>query len=181
MDVILNEYSLQGQFSSMEEFISELGNVVGCIKLIRKNPINKIYKTKDFYNAQITSNEYIYDMKRVISAEDALKSFQLSLDAEVYDCPPYWDDDFKQSMEAKYFWENQDVSATGMAEAAVTSNQLLSFRMDGLVDAIVEIEEFLSASQKNIFEVDSIFSVKYLLKKYGVQLGIKRDEILKER
>ena len=42
MEFILNEYSLNGQYSSMEEFVGELGNVVGCINIIRKNPVNNI-------------------------------------------------------------------------------------------------------------------------------------------
>ena len=54
MEFILNEYSLNGQYSSMEEFVGELGNVVGCINIIRKNPVNKISKVKDFYKSKIT-------------------------------------------------------------------------------------------------------------------------------
>ena len=80
MEFILNEYSLNGQYSSMEEFVGELGNVVGCINIIRKNPVNKISKVKDFYKSKITQQERMCDLKKIISRDDELKDFQLSLD-----------------------------------------------------------------------------------------------------
>lgn len=180
MEFILNEYSLNGQYSSMEEFVSELGNAVGCIKAIRKHPTNIITKVNNFYQSKITQQECICDLKRLISADDELKSFQLSLDAEVYD-RPFWDDECMQNIDSSYWWEGRDISLTGMAEAAATSNQLLSFRMDGLVDKTIGIKEIALDGVHNMFDVDSIFSVKYLIKKYGSQLGIGRDEVLKER
>lgn len=115
-----------------------------------------------------------------ISEDDELKSFQLSLDAEVYD-RPYWDDECVQNLESSYWWNDRNVSVTGMAEAAATSNQLLSFRMDGLVDRKIDIKEITSDGKQNMFDVDSVFSVKYLIGNYGSRLGISRDDILIER
>ena len=48
MEFILNECSLNRQYSSMEEFVGDLGNVVGCINIIRRNPVNTISKVNDF-------------------------------------------------------------------------------------------------------------------------------------
>lgn len=146
----------------MEEFVGDLGNVVGCINIIRRNPVNTISKVNDFYNSMVTQQEHIYDLKNRISEDDELKSFQLSLDAEVYD-RPYWDDECVQNLESSYWWNDRNVSVTGMAEAAATSNQLLSFRMDGLVDRKIDIKEITSDGKQNMFDVDSVFSVKYLI------------------
>ena len=47
----------------MEEFVGDLGNVVGCINIIRRNPVNTISKVNDFYNSMVTQQEHIYDLK----------------------------------------------------------------------------------------------------------------------
>ena len=180
MEFILNECSLIGQYSSMKEFVEELGNVVGCINIIRKNPVNTISKVTNFYEFKITQKEYMYDLKKLISNDDSLISFQLTLDKEVYD-RPHWDDECLQNLESSYWWNEQEISATGMAEAAASSSQLLSFNCKGLVDEKIEIQEIPQKGRKKLFNVQSIFSVKYLIETYGSQLGIGRDDILKER
>lgn len=181
MEFILNEYSLNGQYPSVEEFIKELRNFVGCIRLIKKNPDIAISKISNFYDAKITQTERVCDLGKVISGDDELKSFQISLDSEIYDHPPYWDNDIRQNMDNMYWWNDQDVSLTSMAEAAVSESQLLSFRRDKLIDCEIQILETDDKNVHKVYDIDSVFSVRYLVNRYGSFIGLTKDEILKVR
>ncbi len=177
MEFILNEYSLKGQYASMEDFIDDLRHTAGCIKLIHEKTGANIYKTCDFYNAKVTSTKRIRDLKKA-HATDELIRFQTMLDNEIYS-DPYWDETFQQDLDdARYFWNDKCVTATAMAEAAATGRQLISFKYEGLVDCGIDIIE-----RKDLKEythaLESIFTKKYLVERFWKELGISRDEYIK--
>ncbi len=176
MEFFLNEVSLQGQYSSMEDFIKDLADTVRCVKLIKKDPNSVIYKMTDFYNQQVTVNQKLSDLKHT-HVTDELMRFQLMLDQEINN-EPYWDEDFQQNLEnCKYYWEKIDVGGTAMAEAAIRGAHLISFKYEGLVDRIVYISEERK-EHKETYEIQSVNSDRYLAKCLGDEIRLSRNDYL---
>lgn len=176
MEFFLNEVSLQGQYSSMEDFINDLGDTVRGIKLIKADPNSVIYKTEKFYNSQVTKSKKLLDLKHT-HVTDELMRFQLMLDQEINN-EPYWEEDFQQNMEhCKYYWDKTDVSGTAMAEAAVRGAHLISFKYKGLVDCIVNISEEQKES-KETYAIHSVNSDKYLAKCLCDEIRLSRNDYL---
>lgn len=177
MVFFLNEYSLNGQFETVDEFVNnELRGIVRCINLIKKNNIIAIAKTIDFCDSMITNECKLVDIDKKRYSDEMTK-IRILFANEIYN-GPFWDDEFNQNIDALYYWNGKDVSATSMAEAAETNSPLLSFRREGLIDQDVEIEKVLN-DINNTFVVASAHSEKYLVEKFNNILKIDKLNLLK--
>lgn len=171
MEFLLNERSLHGQFQSGDIFLESLRPVIKCIEIMRVCPKIRILKIQNFHECKITKNERLCDLKSS-GASDELLRFKLILDQEVYE-EPHWDRNPKHDISQEFMWEEEDVTATSLAEAAVTQNPLLSFASDRFSDCILEIK-----NNKKIYHVDSVHTPRYLLEQYGNAMDIDRKYIL---
>ena len=70
------------------------------------------------------------------------------------------------------FWNEEDVSATSLAEAAVKEGSLLSFDLEPFNDKKLTI---LSGDTNYI--VDSVNTPKYLVQNYNTYLNVNRKKI----
>lgn len=174
MEFLLNERSLHGQFDNIEEFLTSLRPVVKCMELIRDYSDMRIYKIQNFYECRITTKEKICDLKKH-SVSDELMRFQLSLDNEIYE-EPHWDKDPIHDVSDVFTWEGEDVTATSLAEAAVTENSLLSFESDKFKDCVLLIE-----NMEREYRVNSIYTPKYLLEQCEKNIEIDRRNMLSVR
>lgn len=136
MEFILNEKSLVGQFTKLDEFWESVQENIQCFRLILSGGINYIYKVQDFNRCMITSTERLCDLSKYV--EDKTVRLQLALDSIIYQAP-YWDTEPLQDLSASYFWKGEDVSATAIAEAAVRNVPLLSFLSDKFADLQLKV------------------------------------------
>ncbi|EOS25619.1 hypothetical protein C806_01746 [Lachnospiraceae bacterium 3-1] len=171
MEFLLNERSLHGQFQSGDAFLESLRPVIKCMEILQDCDEIAICKIQNFHECKITENDRLCDLK-INGVSDELLRFKLFLDREVYE-DPHWDQNPNHDMSQKFIWEGEDVTATSLAEAAITENPLLSFASDRFSDCRLEIK-----NNKKTYYVDSVHTPRYLLEKYGNAINIERRHIL---
>ena len=174
MEFILNEESLAGQFTTVQDFLMSLRNNIRCFNIIRKNENNTISKTENFYECNVTNDKKIRDLKGY-GCSDELVDFQLQLEKEIYNIP-FWDKNPLHDLSKTYLWNGVDMAATSIAEAVERDHMLLSFEMEKFVDCILHLQ--VNGHDKT---VQSIYSPLYLVNSVGKQLKMNRDDILKIR
>lgn len=171
MDILLNERSLCGQFDDIYSFLDSVKSVIRCIELIHENSDIAIYKTANFYDCRVTKDKKLCDLKECGLTEELLR-LKLSLDNEIYE-KPYWDYEPIHNISKKFFWNDEDVSATSLAEAAIKGDLLVSFFLEMFRDKVLTI-----SSEDKIYLVDSIYTPQYLVKNYSTLLHINRKKYL---
>lgn len=171
MEFLLNEKSLCGQFDNVNSFLLTLSPVIKCIELLHVNDI-PIYKTVNFYESKITSNDRLCDLKKYELTEELLR-LKLSLDREIYE-KPQWDYDPVHDISQEFMWNEENVSATSLAEAAIRKGVLLSFCFEVFKDKMLNI-----CDTRNTYYVDSVHTPLYLVEQYRKQIKIERKLQLK--
>lgn len=171
MKFFLNERSLHGQFHSADDFLKSLKPVIKCIEIIQDYSDIGICKILNFHECQITKDERICDLK-LNGVSDELLRFKLSLDKEAYR-DPYWDRMPAHDISQEFMWDGENVTATSLAEAAVTKNSLLSFKSDKFNDCVLIIN-----SSEKTYHVNSVHTPKYLLERYNDIIDIDKKHML---
>lgn len=171
MEFLLNERSLHGQFHSADEFLQSLKPVMKCLEIIHHCPETGIYKISNFHECKVTEHMKICDLK-TNGVSDELLRFKLSLDREIYK-EPYWDSAPAHDIVQEFIWNGENVTATALAEAAVTQNALLSFRSEQFSDC-----ELVVDSNVKTYRVNSVHTPKYLLEQYDHRLHINKKYLL---
>lgn len=174
MEFILNEKSLHGQFESIEDFLKSLENNIKCFQIIKKDESNTISKIKDLYKCDITADKKLLDL-RECACVDSLLAFQFALEQEIYTLP-FWDGDPAHDLNEIYTLENNDVTATGIAEAVEKDQSLVSFASVKYMDRQLTVYKNADA-----VIVHSMYSPKYLVESVGERLKLDRDDILRIR
>lgn len=172
MDFILNEKSLYGQFEDVETFLKSLKNNIRCFDIIHRSGKSRIFKTTNFYECAITEDMKIRDLKNQVNSDELLR-FQIQLTEEIY-TKPYWDENVQHDMDEEYMWQNENVTATALAEAVVHKSSLLSFDSDQYRDRVLCIQK-----GDRDYKVLSIYSPGYLAQNHSKDLSIGRCEELK--
>ena len=181
MNFYLNEYSLCGQFATIEDFVTtEIGSIYRCIMLVKKGNL-VIINSEKLKDAFITKEERLSDLGRIKQSEELLQ-LQLCLQEEAYS-DRYWEnsDQLQQDMDAIYVWNENDVSLTSMAEAAASDSPLLSCAREGLTDQKIRVQKKKRGVDNIYNEIQSIHTEQYLVEKYGENLALSRDDVLKIR
>lgn len=174
MDFLLNEKSLFGQFQSTEEFLQTLPANLRCFDLVKAQPGSQIWKIADFYKCRITKDVKIGDLQRY-QTTDALLKLRLVLDHEIR-TEPYWDLEPCHDYGSTYWMENEDVSATAIAEAAERGIGVLSFDSPRYSDRKLEVR-----NGNNQYCVHSVYRPRYLVEHFAERMGLDGDECLRAR
>lgn len=174
MDFILNERSLHGQFQSVDEFLGSLDANLQCFRLVRSQKDGEIRKIADFYKCQVTDKQKLGDLKQYSGSERLLR-LRIALDKEMR-TEPYWDLSPEHDYGMPYWMNDEDMSATAVAEAVGRNENLLSFDSETYKDC-----QLLVKWNGEAFSVASIYSPRYLVECFGEQMGLERDECLRAR
>lgn len=174
LDFLLNELSLHGQFPSMEAFVASLKENIHCFQLINNHEKGHIWKTNDVYGCYVTKDKKLGELKQYPKT-DELKRLRISFDKEII-TKPFWDEAPRHDLGGTYLLDNEDVTATAVAEAVSRDASILSFASERYADRILDV----------IFEgkshpVSSSYTACHLVEKFGSELGIDRDSELKIR
>ncbi len=128
MDILLNELSLHSQFENIDDFLdNSFSRFVRIFHFLNKieNPLLKNY---NFYNCQITDNESFYSLvtnRKLNRISDSVRKYKTLLDKIPNE--PYWEANQQQDINSKYFWNNEDVSGSSIAESYAREAILISF------------------------------------------------------
>lgn len=174
MDFLLNEKSLFGQFQDESEFLSSLHENLKCFEFVHFQEEGRIWKIADFYKCRITEAMTLGDLKR-LRTTDSLLRLRLALD-KITDREPYWDDEPVHDYGDCYLMDQEDVTATSVAEAAERREALLSFYSEKYCDRELKVRK-----GERAFTVHSIYSPRYLAEHFGRQMGLDGDICLKAR
>lgn len=174
MEHILNELSLVGQYSSIDDFVEH-----GAIPLadvlteISKFGGSLLYKKSDFYQCKALPDKMFYDV--VFAVGDARRSDELrrlKSRLAVLMNDPYWDLNAKQNNAALYLMvdasqKDINVSGTSVAEAFVRNACLVSFSKSAFEQATVIVKESTDDEYKNVDNVWQKGQVCEALRKAG--------------
>lgn len=130
MEVLLNELSLNRQYSSIEDFLDNGLNIMLPVLKGFSDDVS-ICKTYNFYQCEVTNGITIHsilvaDYSRTI---DEIRRYKLFFNKFFQN--PYWEDSPNHSLEDIYTYNKQNVTGTSIAEAYVRDQVLLSFNNGG--------------------------------------------------
>lgn len=187
MEIVLNDYSLSGQFETIEDFAMCIHEeYLKMFDYIVKNRI-ELYKKSDFYSRYITKNETISDLFRITGDPIVTKMRSFIINA-AYN-KPYWDDEevSKTNLTCTYNCIHDEELPNCFSEAIERDKIIISlkneefldesylFYKDGkeeIVNNIVDYNNFLHSllNSKNS-------DVKYIFENYRFQREIKFVQI----
>lgn len=127
MDILINELSLDGQYSTVNEFLSE--GLSAFINVLDEISVTNhiLLKKYDFYNTKITKDIILYDiLKGDISREyDQIRRFKRKL--TMFFEEPFWENDKKHSDDDTYLFDNVKINDSSLAESCERDRVVVSF------------------------------------------------------
>jgi len=127
MDVLINELSLEGQYSTVSEFLSKglcvFINVLDEISITN----HMLLKKYDFYKTRVTKEKNIHDiLVGNISREyDLIRKFKRKLATLIEE--PFWENDKKHSDDDTYLFDNVNINDSSLAESCERDRVVVSF------------------------------------------------------
>lgn len=160
MDCILNELSLNGQFSTIQNFVeSGVKPIVDVMNDMVKCGVALLYKKSTFYSCFVTSDKNFYDVifGDCSRQNDEIRRFKNKL-ARLQN-EPYWDSIPKQDSNVDYLWEKRvgeivNVNNTALAEVYARKMYLISFTHDDFIGRKVKVKE----KDKEFLEIPNIWA-----------------------
>lgn len=185
MELILNNFSLDGQFRGIEDFTDYIRDIlVPLLDVIIDNEI-VFLKNSDFYGAAVTAELSLNDFLLMANepAISLLKRYIVNLGY----CEPYWDTDVATKEEVRYGYPIHKEEPNCFTEAIERCGKLISFehpdfreekiacsRNDKQIDilniTVVEqiLKEYLRENKKK---------VRYILEKYPYKRFVTCAEV----
>lgn len=127
MDILINELSLDGQYSSVNHFLSDglsvFINVLDEISMTN----NILLKKYDFYSSMITKEKTLHNiLVGNISREyDQIRKFKRKL-AMLFE-EPFWENDKKHSDDDTYLFDDKIINSSSLAESCERDRVVVSF------------------------------------------------------
>jgi hypothetical protein len=166
MDILINELSLKGQFSSVKQFVDVA--LIPFIEVINElDRTDTILKKQDFWDVQITEKEKLYSLVCITNiGEFELRLFQ-SLLRNLSE--PYWETSRKHNVNDIYEYKENDISGSSLAEACERDKTVISF-----IHADFSSVKLQKKKKKNSISIDNLFS-----KEHYIEVANDRNEISK--
>lgn len=125
MEVIVNDLSLNGQFSSIEDFTNNLlSEIVPILKMCENNDI-QITKKSDIYSKYVTSSENLHSLL-LLRGNPIISKLKSSLNKLMCD-EPFWDSHSKIDISSNYESKVTSEKINCIYEAHERKTHLISF------------------------------------------------------
>lgn len=125
MQIILNDFSLDGQFENEESFYSSLReNSIKVLKLISEQKF-QLLKSYNFYQRKVTNDLNLYEIIQR-RGEPEITRFK-GLLSEILINPPYWEESKKQDENVNYIFKNYASGNNCLGEACERDKIVFSF------------------------------------------------------
>ncbi len=159
MELILNDFSLDGQFKGVEDFADYIRDVLApLLDVIVENQM-KLLKKSDFYNAVVTAELSLNDLMMMANepAISLLKRYIVNLGY----CDPYWDDDMATKEEVQYEYPIYKEEPNCFTEVIERRGTLISFEHPDYRE-----EKIGCLRNKKRMDISNISRIEQLLKEY---------------
>ena len=174
MDILINELSLEGQYSTVNKFLSEgLSAFINVLdEILVTNHI--LLKKYDFYNTKITRDIILHDiLKGNISREyDQIRKFKRKL-AMLFE-EPFWENDKKHFYDDTYLFDNVKINDSSLAESCERDRVVVSFLHSNF--QILEIPVFKNQDE---ISVDNLYDKFHFLELRRNRKGLSFKEYVK--
>lgn len=159
MDLVINEFSLDGNFNTVDDFLDSLIDVIKIEKVMNRNSLN-LLKHHDFYCSQVTSNHTLLEIFNDNSYRTRPEIRRLKIImSKLINEPPYWNDSQKHSDEDYYYCEYTDKNCNySLAEACERDQMVLSFLHENFREPSIKIKK--NSDEINLY---NIFNYRKLL------------------
>lgn len=187
MDIVLNDYSFNGQFTTTDEFALWIHSEwIQMFDYFLERKI-ALYKKSDFYSRNITKDKTLNDLLQ-ISGDPIISKIKSFIINSAY-TEPYWDDDeiLKTDLTSSYKCIHDEELPNCFSEAIERNKTVISIKneeysnsfylcnkngKDVKIDNIIEFNSFLCWLLNS-----DIPDVKYVFENYRFQREIKFVEI----
>lgn len=179
MSVIINDFSLDGQFKEIETFIESLfDNMIPMLDILESLNIQML-SSYSIYDLKVTENTKLYDIIKIKGVPEIVK-FKKQLNELFFD-EPFWESEPLSDNSSVYECEFSDkTNIHCLAEALERKNPVLSFEHDYFKQGVIVIKKDGADSTinnlyskesliENFREVGIIDSLKYLLLKHNLK------------
>ncbi|CAD2073481.1 hypothetical protein GCM10007275_02820 [Jeotgalicoccus coquinae] len=202
MDIVINEFSLDGDFHTIDDFLNSLFEIIRVELVMEEHSLN-LLKHYDFYSSLVTKNHTLQDILQDNSykTRSEVRKFKALLN-NLINNPPFWNDSQKHSNKNQYNCEYTDKTFDySLAEACERDQMVLSFSHDNFKETSIKIRKnshemklhniFTSRGlldilyNENMIEptyycqnwfINSKISTEYLEKEYGFD-SLEKEEI----
>ena len=187
MEVIINDFSLDGQFKGEEDFLDSLYEYT--LPMLDKLKILKarIIRSYNSYDAKVTKNKTLNDLL-ITRGNPEITKLKGQLQKLFFE-EPYWEDSLK-SKDELYDCEFTDLrSQFCLAEAFERKNPVISFEHNKFNESVIEILKnnevkyvknlFNNEIMLQIFREDGVIShLEYIILKYSMNesFGFKDEK-----
>ena len=171
MDFIINELSVSGQYSSLENLINHgLIPLSSVLTTIRKYGFNSVLKKSDFWSIPLLPNQTFHELcfspiARTNDAIRKIKSQIASLQNE-----PFWDLNSEQKTNTNYYHEKDGnrnpINNSGIAESYERQDCLISFCEGGYNYSLLNVEAVCNQTTdcrkvSNVWNTDILLDVLF--------------------
>lgn len=159
MDLVVNDYSLDGQFTSVEDFLDSLVEyTIPLLKIISATGM-ELYKSHNTYCRSVTKDKRLEHIIRDLKGVAEITVLRQYL-VQLYCDEPFWNDSSKSSVQVKYKNIGDDYPNC-LSETYARSGVLMSFKNDNfLADDI-----YGNSNNKNVV-INNAFNSNQFLKHY---------------
>ncbi len=179
MDILLNELSLDGQFTDKDIFLDNLENLLYTIKVIEQLKFS-LLKDYSFFNSQVTNSESFIE---IAQSKDnrvrKLKSFLLRLSNN----PPFWNTEQEHNCsDNSYIFNSNNICETSLAESCERDKFILSFKHNDYLEYNLLIKKntnkinLYNILDRNLF-LDYIFNLDKIIPLEYCKLRFKNTNL----
>lgn len=156
MDILLNELSLSGQYTSREIFVEEiLPTLIEVLDEIQKLFKATIYKSQQFWSLRVTESYTIHEILVGGSRQDpSVRKFKTQLRSILF-AEPYWEPTRKHLKGDNYTYRGNEFCNHSVAEACERDKIIISFCDSKLFQA--ETLSILKNGNEQI-DIDNLFN-----------------------
>lgn len=159
MELILNDFSLDGQFQGVEDFADYIRDILApLLDVVIENEI-ALLKKSDFYDAAVTEKLSLNDVLMMANepAISLLKRYIVNLGY----CEPYWDTDTATREEVQYGYPVHREEPNCFTEVIERCGKLISIEHPDFRD-----EKIICSRNEKEIGVSNITAVEQMLKEY---------------
>lgn len=173
--VIMNDLSLAGQFSSIEEFVKEDGALMAMVMLLNKLPKDKIqiFKKQNFWECIVTKKENLHYIL-CLTGHPIIRKYKSMLFNLLDD--PYWDE--SMTVDTTYTYNQRDITNTCISQACESDKVILSFDHEDYQDTELKVSKGTdSLTVYNLFRAEHVDLYGVLFGWNAPPFGLKNNPL----
>jgi len=123
VDIFINELSLSGQFTSVDNFLEDaLLQFLSVLRELKDNSLD-VLKVYNLWERMVTPTENFYSVLRTKRNSDEIRKLKLAI--SMLEKEPFWESTKIQKENSKYILNGFDISGTSLAEACEREDKIV--------------------------------------------------------